>query len=175
GAVDAQNETISAKAKFLGKASSRPPVLVAALGPQALGVSGRRADGTILAWVGPKTIGSHIAPRIQQAAADAGRDTPQIVASLPICVTDNESQVRETISRGLAWYGQLPSYRAMFDREGVDGPGDVAIVGSIEKVTDGVAAMAAAGVTEFAPTEFFTNSDEAMATRSLLQSLLSQY
>ena len=69
-------------------------------------------------------------------------------------------------------YGQLPSYRAMFDREGVEGPADVAIVGSSAQVGDGIEAMRSAGVTEFSPTEFFTNPEEAVRTRELLVSLL---
>ena len=48
-------------------------------------------------------------------------------------------------------YGKLPSYRAMFEREGVEGPADLAIVGSAAEVEDGIAGLAAAaGVTDFA-------------------------
>ena len=172
GSVKIEGEMLSASARFFRQSESDLPVLVAALGPQALRVTGRLADGTILAWVGPKTISDHIAPTLNEAAANAGRPTPQIVASLPVCVTDNEADVRARIGKGLRMYGQLPSYRAMFDREGVEGPADVAIVGSSAQVGDGIEAMRSAGVTEFSPTEFFTNPEEAVRTRELLVSLL---
>lgn len=172
GVVDYTGQTLSARAKFFGKAHADLPVLVAALGPQALRVAGRLADGTVLAWVGPKTITEHIRPTIYEAAEAAGRPEPQIVASLPVCVTDNEKAIREKIGQGLSLYGQLPSYRAMFDREGVDGPADLAIVGSKDQVLEGIEAMRAAGVREFAPTEFVTNPEEAAATRALLKTLL---
>lgn len=173
GEVDFSGETLSAAQRFF-----RPPghplrVLVAALGPQALNVTGRLADGTVLAWVGPRTIREHIAPRIREAASAAGNPEPHIVASLPVCVTEQEDVVRGAIGKGLAMYGQLPSYRAMFEREGADGPADVAIVGSSAKVEEGIAAMREAGVTEFAPTEFFTSAREAEATRRLLTELVS--
>jgi F420-dependent oxidoreductase-like protein len=174
GTVEFSGDTLSARAKFFGKAHADLPVLVAALGPQALRVAGRLADGTILAWVGPKTVTGHIRPTIFEAAENAGRPQPQIVASLPVCVTHQEKVVRQKIGEGLSMYGQLPSYRAMFDREGADGPADVAIVGSEEQVLEGIAAMRAAGVSEFAPTEFFTNAEEAAQTRALLQKLISQ-
>jgi 5,10-methylenetetrahydromethanopterin reductase len=171
GAVDTSGEFYSAKFRHFQTPSHPLTVLVAALGPQALGVTGRQADGTILAWVGPKTIRAHIAPRLFAAANKAGNPSPSIVSSLPVCVTSDPEGIRAKIAGGLKMYGQLPSYRAMFDLEGADGPADVAIVGSRAEVEDGIQAMADAGVTEFAPTEFVTNADEAGATRGLLTSL----
>ena len=132
------------------------------------------ADGTILAWVGAKTIREHIAPKLQAAAAQEGQAEPSIVASLPVCVTDDETGIRARIGKGLAMYGQLPSYRAMFEREGATGPEEVAIVGARNQVEDQIHAMFEAGATEFSPTEFVTNASEANATRELLIELRSQ-
>lgn len=174
GKVSYQGETLQCEAQLFKVPESQVPVVVAALGPQALGVAGRLADGTTLAWVGPKTITEHIAPRIREAAAKAGRATPRIIATLPVCVTDDPQAVRAAIGRGLSMYGKLPSYRAMFDREGVDGPADVAIVGSANEVADRIAAMAQAGVTDFAASEFYLSADEAQRTRSMLVELLAQ-
>lgn len=173
GAVDYQGETLQCSAQLFKTADQPVPVVVAALGPQALAVTGRLADGTTLAWVGPKTVAEHIAPRISEAAAKAGRDTPRIISTLPVCVTDDPQAVRAAIGKGLSMYGKLPSYRAMFDREGVDGPADLAIVGSAAQVADGIEAMAQAGVTDFAASEFYLNRDEAIATRSMLTELLA--
>jgi 5,10-methylenetetrahydromethanopterin reductase len=69
-------------------------------------------------------------------------------------------------------YGQLPSYRAMLDREGVEGPADVAIVGTQDEVVTGINKMREAGVTDFAASEFYLNPEEAQATRETLVSLL---
>lgn len=171
GRVEYRGETLSARARFF-RAPERPvPVVVAALGPQALSVAGRFSDGTTLAWVGPKTVRDHIAPRLSEAAAAAGRPAPRIIATLPVCVTDDPAAVRDAIGRGLSLYGQLPSYRAMFDREGVDGPAELAIVGSEAAVTDGIRAMADAGVTDFAASEFTLNPTERERTRALLKDL----
>ncbi len=172
GRVSYQGETLACEAALFQKPSTSIPVVVAALGPQALGVAGRLADGTTLAWVGPKTIREHIAPRIRAAAEAANRAEPRIIATLPVCVTADESSVRARIGETLAMYGQLPSYRSMFEREGVAGPAELAIVGSRDEVADRIATMREAGVTDFAASEFALNSDDRQATRSLLKSLL---
>ncbi len=173
GRVDYQGETLSARAELFKKPARPTPVVVAALGPQALGVAGRLSDGTTLAWVGPKTVKEHIVPRLSDSAAAAGRAAPRVIATLPVCVTEDEATVRSAIGKGLKMYGQLPSYRAMFDREGVDGPADVAIVGSAESVREGIMAMAEAGVTDFAASEFCLNPEERANTRELLKAIAS--
>ena len=172
GQVDFHGELYSTTATIFQKAENPPSVLVAALGPQALKVAGRMAAGTTLAWVGPKTIREHIVPTITAAAEAAGRPAPRIAASLPICVTSHSNAVRASIATNMGYYGSLPSYRAMFDREGVNGPADVAIVGSRAEVTDRIRGMAAAGVTDFSPNIFGVDPDERAATRDLLRSLL---
>ena len=68
--------------------------------------------------------------------------------------------------------GELPSYKAMFEREGVAEPGELALVGNASRVSDLVAELAEAGVTDFAASEFTTNEQERDQTRELLTTLL---
>jgi F420-dependent oxidoreductase-like protein len=126
-----------------------PPVLVAALGPTMLKLAGTLADGTATWMTGPATVASHITPTITAAAEEAGRTSPRIAVSLPVCVTDDADAARERAERVFAIYGQLPSYRAMLDREAAGGPGDVAVVGDEEAVAAQLATVAEAGATEF--------------------------
>ncbi|MEZ5557202.1 MAG: TIGR03564 family F420-dependent LLM class oxidoreductase [Pseudomonadales bacterium] len=173
GRVDFTGATLACHAELFRPPEAVTPVVVAALGPQALKVAGSLADGTTLAWVGPRTVREHIAPRIRAAAAAAGRPEPRIIATLPVCVTGDAAAVRAAIGKGLSMYGRLPSYRAMFEREGVDGPADVAIVGSAAQVEDRLQAMAEAGVTDFAASEFVRSPEERDATRTLLRGLIA--
>lgn len=168
GKVDYRGETLSCQAELFKPPTEETAVVVAALGPQALKVAGTLADGTTLAWVGPKTVREHIAPRIREAAAIAARGEPRIIATLPVCVTDDADAVRGAIGQALSMYGTLPSYRAMFDREGVDGPAEVAIVGGSAEVEDRLNALAEAGVTDFAASEFARTPEERTQTRALL-------
>jgi F420-dependent oxidoreductase-like protein len=171
GKVSFKGETISCEAQIFKRADKRCDVVVAALGPQALAVSGARTDGTTLAWVGPRTIRDHIVPTITAAANAAGRKAPRIIATLPVCVTNDAPKVRALIDKSLTMYGKLPSYRAMFDREGVAGPSDIALVGDEDTVIRMVDDLRAAGVTDFTPSEFAPTPEERVRTRALLKSL----
>lgn len=168
GKVAFTGETLSCEAEVFKTAGPRPGVVVAALGPQALRVAGARTDGTTLAWVGPKTIAEHIVPTIAAAAEKAGRVAPRIIATLPICVTENPGAIRSQISTTLSMYGQLPSYKAMFEREGVSEPGDLALVGSASEVEDCLAKLKESGVTDYAASVFATSPEEQLQTRELL-------
>lgn len=171
GKVAFSGDTISCNAQSFFRPEARCPVVVAALGPQALKIAGRMTDGTTLAWVGPRTVREHIKPRLTEAATAAGRTAPRIIATLPICVTDDEARVRTRITETLTMYGKLPSYKAMFEREGVSEPGELALVGDESRVQDLVANLADAGVTDFAASEFTTNPAEREQTRQLLIAL----
>jgi 5,10-methylenetetrahydromethanopterin reductase len=140
-----------------------PTVLVAALGSTMLRLAGRLASGTVTWMTGPDTIESHIIPTIGEAAAQAGRPVPRIGVGLPVCVTSDVVSAREKASEVFAIYGQLPSYRAMLDREGAAGPADVAIVGSESEVKAQVRRLAAIGATDFCGAPFGT-ADEIKAS-----------
>jgi 5,10-methylenetetrahydromethanopterin reductase len=125
------------------------PILLAALGPKMLELAGRVVQGTTVGQCGPKTIASYVAPTIRAAAEAAGRPEPRIMALIRICVTDDvESALalgRETSAR----YRMVPSYEAVQDLEGLDDLGELHLVGRWERVLDGLAAYAAAGVTDY--------------------------
>ena len=173
GTVRHAGETLRCEADTFFGPGPHFPLLVAALGPQALRVAGRMTDGTTLAWVGPRTITEHIVPTLAEAAADAGRPAPRVIATLPVCVTTDEGAVRARISETLAMYARLPSYAAMFEREGVTQPGELALVGDVAAVRAGIARMADAGVTDFAASVFATSRAEGEATRALLNDLVA--
>ena len=52
------------------------------------------------------------------------------------------------VSRQLALYSSIPSYRAMLDREGDDGPGDVALVGNEAELRQQISTLRDIGVTD---------------------------
>ena len=135
--------------QFRVPGAERVPVIVAALGPVMLKLAGELADGTTTWMVGPKTMGEHIVPRIRAAAQIGGRPEPTIVGAFPIVLTNKPDEARETIGKSLAMYGTLPSYRAMLDREGVAGPGDIAIAGDENALRGEIKRLEDIGVTDF--------------------------
>ena len=170
-AVTFKGETLSATTMApLDVKVDAPPVLVAALGPTMLRLAGELADGTVTWMTGPATLASHIVPSIAKAATDAGRPAPRVAVGLPVAVTTDPDRAREAASRTFAIYGQLPSYRAMLDREGAEGPAQVAIVGDEQSVANQIGAVAEAGATDFSAAPFGT-SDEIRQTLALVTAL----
>lgn len=171
-AVAADGETLSANLALDVPDPQPVPVMVAALGPQMLKLTGARTAGTITWMTGPATISAHTKPALDTAAADAGNAGTRIACGLPVCVTSDVDGTRERASKVYAIYGQLPSYRAMLDREGADGPADIAIIGDEDHVAERIRSLEKAGVTDFAASEFASSADEKSRTRDLLRSLL---
>lgn len=152
---------------------SRPGVVVAALGEQMLNVTAALADGTLTWCTGPQTLKNHTIPTIRAAADRHGRDSARVIAALPVCVTKDIAAAHERAAKVFVIYGQLPSYRAMLDKEGAAGPADIAIAGSESEVLDRISALADMGVTDFAAVEFGGTPDEVADTRNALKKLLA--
>jgi alkanesulfonate monooxygenase SsuD/methylene tetrahydromethanopterin reductase-like flavin-dependent oxidoreductase (luciferase family) len=115
-------------------------------------------------------LANHIVPSITKAAADAGRPPPRVVCGLPICVTADADKAREHAAKVFTIYGHLPSYRAMLDKEGADGPADVAVVGDEAAVTTQLKAIADAGATDFVAAPF-GSAEDRQRTIDLVASL----
>jgi F420-dependent oxidoreductase-like protein len=152
-------------------APNPPPVIVAALGPKMLQLTGELADGTGTWTTGVKTLGDHIVPVITKAAEAAGRPAPRIIAALPVCVSEDADAAREQAATQFAMYGNLPSYRAMLDREGAATPGDIAVVGDESAVEDQLRQLADAGVTDFGAS-LYGSPEQVARSRELLKSLV---
>lgn len=171
GKVSFSGDVFKVNANLEPNGAPNPPsVVVAALGPKMLELTGASADGTATWTTGVKTLGDHIVPTITKAASAAGRPAPRIIAGLPVCVTEDADAARELAAKTFAVYGTLPSYRAMLDREGAATPGDIALVGDEEAVAKQVAELADAGVTDFGGSAYGT-PEQVDRSRALLRDL----
>jgi F420-dependent oxidoreductase-like protein len=171
GRASFSGETLSGNASIDVKDATPCPVLLAALGAKMLALAGGVADGTVTWMTGPATIESHIVPAITGAAEKAGRPTPRVAAGLPVCVTEDVDAARERAARNFEVYGTLPSYRAMLDREGAEGPSDVAVVGDEDAVAKQLERFDSIGTTDFVA-NVFGSSEERARTRAFLRALL---
>lgn len=124
------------------------PLIVGAMGAQALRVAGELADGTMPFLAGPRTLEEHIVPRITEAAARAGRPAPRVIASVPAIVTDDIDQARAAATAHLAFYDSIPSYRRVRDMEGAHRAVDLALIGDEATVAAGLRRYMEAGATE---------------------------
>lgn len=149
GKVNYSGDFFNINAELSVTGFQKCPVLLAALGPLMLRVAGELADGTITWVTGPKTLENHIIPRISEAAAKADRDPPRIVVILPVIVTEDEDRGRALVNKIIGQYGDMKNYRRVLDREGVETPGQVALVGPKEKIEDQLYGLSELGVTDF--------------------------
>lgn len=171
-AAQVTGERVTARAfqPLAVKGAEPPPVIVAALGETMLRLAGRLADGTATWMTGTTTVATHIVPTIAAAAEKAGRPLPRVFVALPVCVSADVEEAKARIDQDFAIYPNLPSYKAMLDREGATRPSDVGLMGDEEAVAAGVQRLAEAGATDFVAAVVGGRDDRAR-TYDLLSSL----
>ncbi|MFB7276823.1 TIGR03564 family F420-dependent LLM class oxidoreductase [Streptomyces hydrogenans] len=151
GEADFHGELLTATTPYPAAVpGARPsvPVLVAAMGPQALRVSGELADGILPFLAGPRALAEHIVPAVTAAARTAGRPAPRIVALVPGVVTADPDGLRPRAAEALALYERIPSYQRVIGLSGADGAAGLAVLGDEEAVAAEVRRYYEAGATE---------------------------
>jgi alkanesulfonate monooxygenase SsuD/methylene tetrahydromethanopterin reductase-like flavin-dependent oxidoreductase (luciferase family) len=111
-------------------------------------------------------VGGTVTTRVRLRIPGAVR----VVACLPVSVTDDVDAVRAAAGH-LLLYGQLPSHRAMLDREGFAGPEDAALIGDEATVSERIAELRSAGVDEFGGYVFDLSAEDGARTRALLSTV----
>ncbi|MCZ0982144.1 LLM class F420-dependent oxidoreductase [Streptomyces diastatochromogenes] len=175
GEADFHGELLTATTPYSAAVpGARPPVpvLVAAMGPQALRVSGELADGILPFLAGPRALAEHIVPAVTAAAEAAGRPAPRIVALVPGVVTADAEGVREKAVEAHALYERIPSYQRVIELSGAERAAELALIGDEETVAEGVRRYREAGATEvvFASTDL-GGEDDRRRTWKLLGEL----
>ncbi|MFJ4481556.1 LLM class F420-dependent oxidoreductase [Streptomyces longwoodensis] len=158
GTADFEGELLTARTPLPARvpgAEDGVPLLVAAMGPQALRASGELADGILPYLAGPRALADHIVPALTRAAEAAGRPAPRVVALVFGVVTDDADAVRAEALERLAFYEQFPSYARVIELSGARRAADVAVIGDERTVEAEVRRYRDAGATEvvFAGTE----------------------
>jgi F420-dependent oxidoreductase-like protein len=164
GAADFHGELLTATTPIPARvpgAEAGVPLLVAAMGPQALRASGELADGILPYLAGPRALAEHIVPAVTAAAEAAGRPAPRIVALVSGVVTDDVDSVREKAVQQLAFYEQIPSYARVIELSGGKRAADVAVIGDEETVAAEIQRYRDAGATEvvFSGTDIAGDAD----------------
>ena len=94
------------------------PVMASALRSGSFELCGAEADGAI-SWVCPPQYLRDVAlPAIAAGAKGAGRESPPLIAHVPVCVHENPDEVREAVQTQAAIYPRLRLYQRMFAAAG---------------------------------------------------------
>jgi F420-dependent oxidoreductase-like protein len=152
GDVDVENQTFRVHSPMNVADPSPMPVLLAALGPTMLRIAGERADGTILWMADERAIGSHIVPRITEAANAVGRPAPRIVAGIPValCADGEVDEARAMASEVLGHAHYSPNYVRLLEHGDAEDVGDTMAAGSQETILSRLQRYRDAGVTDLA-------------------------
>jgi F420-dependent oxidoreductase-like protein len=116
-----QGQFFDTKFQFMGY-EPRPelPIYVAALSPNMLRLAGEIADGVMLWLCNPAYIRDVVIPEVTAGLERAGRtlDGFDVVAAVPVALTDGPGAARARMRQDLIPYASLPFYRAMLERSG---------------------------------------------------------
>jgi F420-dependent oxidoreductase-like protein len=152
GNVDVENDVYRVHSPMNVTDLTPTPILLAALGPVMLRMAGEHASGTILWMADERAIADYIAPRLNQAAADADRPTPRIVAGVPVAVCSGRQleTVRETANDVLGHADFSPNYMRLLDHGDAEDVGDVVAAGDESAIVARLQRFRDAGVTDLA-------------------------
>lgn len=150
GLVEVHNQLFDIRQPFDITDVASTPVMIAALGPIMLRLAGARAAGTVLWLADERTIASHVVPTITNAAEEAGRPAPRVMAGVPVCLcADGEVEAAvDRTNRTLSEVVASPNYTRLMEHGEARTIGDVLICGSEASMEKRLRAFAAAGVTD---------------------------
>lgn len=172
GAATFSGEFFNVDVQFTIPETSAVSVLVGGLSANMVRAAGECADGVVTWLAGRRTLQQRIIPGVESAARDAGRVSPRIVAALPVAVCPDANVAREAADTIFARYGGLPNYQRQFEREAIASPGEIAVVGTEQRVEDQLREFAQIGVTDFWPVAFAVGGAASVAgTQDLLAAL----
>ena len=103
------------------KRPAPPPIHLAALSMKMLELAGEIADGVILWLCPPEYVRTVAVPAITRGRRRANRPLEgfEIVAAVPLAVTDDRAAALSAFRAELVRYASLPFYRAMLDAAGL--------------------------------------------------------
>ncbi len=121
GDTPPDSERFPTKFAFMGY-SARPdlPIYVAALSPNMIRLAAELADGVMLWLCCPSYIRDTVIPALRAGFEKAGRsgDGFDVVAAVPVALTDDPDAARAALRQDLVPYASLPFYRAMLEASG---------------------------------------------------------
>lgn len=170
GSVSFDGEHYRVHGEFTVPGTSPVQVIVGALATGMCRLGGELADGVTTWLAGPKSLEEVVVPAVTDGADAAGRATPRVLAGIPVAVDSDRDRARTATARVFGRYGMLVNYRRLFEREGVDGPVELAITGDESTVTARIQDLFDAGATDVWAVPFDTGAGTG-PTRELLLDL----
>ncbi len=116
-----ESEYFPTKFAFMGyEARAELPIYVAALSPKMIKLAGEIADGVMFWLCCPSYIRETAIPALREGLEASGRSLEQfdVVAAVPVALSDDPESARAALRQNLVPYASLPFYRAMLEGSG---------------------------------------------------------
>jgi len=176
GKVDFDGKRFKAHAQLTG-GPLQVKLMASALRPNSFRLCGELTDGAI-SWVCPLPYLRKVAlPALQAGAAKAKRETPPLIAHIPVVVCEDADAVRAGAAKQLGHYPRLPFYSRMFQDAGFpeakegklsDRMIDALVVhGSAAQVKDRLRQVPSFGAAEVLATPIAIPGDDQALSRTL--------
>ena len=147
------------------------PVMASALQRGSFELCGAEADGAI-SWVCPGAYLRDVAlPAMKKGAEQAGRPVPPLIAHVPVCVHDNDDEVRDAFREQFPVYPTLPFYRRMLVSAGYPEAAEavwsdpmiegLVIYGDETRTAEGLQGLLSSGATEVLASPILAGPDRA--------------
>jgi 5,10-methylenetetrahydromethanopterin reductase len=132
-------------------AKSMGSLLVGAIGPRMLAVTGAFSDGVIATWSDEGAIERLIAPAVREAATEAGRPAPRIagVVATAIVPRARAASAREAAQAEFGFYAENLPYKRVVEASNAKRIGDICVIGDEDEVARRLRAFREAGMTDF--------------------------
>lgn len=118
-----EGEFFRTRFQFMGF-EPRPdiPIYIAALSPNMLRLAGEIGDGVMLWLCNPDYVRDVVLPTVKEGREKAGKgmDDFDVVAAVPVGLTDDPEAARAAFRQDLIPYASLPFYREMLKRSGFE-------------------------------------------------------
>lgn len=116
-----ESEYFPTKFAFMGyEARAELPIYVAALSPKMIKLAGEIADGVMFWLCCPSYIRDTAIPALREGREASGRSLEQfdVVAAVPVALSDDPESARAALRQNLVPYASLPFYHAMLEGSG---------------------------------------------------------
>ena len=123
GETPPEGEFFNTRFGFMGyQARAELPLYIAALSPNMLRLAGELGDGVMLWLCNPDYIRDVVVPEVTAGRERAGKsmDGFDIVAAVPVALSDDREAALASMRQELVPYASLPFYRAMLERSGFE-------------------------------------------------------
>jgi F420-dependent oxidoreductase-like protein len=120
GSASFDAKQFSAHWSYSGPRRSELPIMISALGPLMLELAGEISDGVVLWMCAPDYIRDTVIPHLKAGRAKAGKTMEgfEVVAMVPVCVTNDRAAGLEVLRQTVERYANLPFYRRALDSGG---------------------------------------------------------